>query len=169
MVNELRRQGAEVQTANSAFKVGNIDVAKGDYIIRADQPYRTLIDMYTSVQNYPTANPRPYDDTGWTMQYLRNVKLMTTHEKAIFDEPMTMLTSEAKAAGGVEGSGGTMIVDHTSDNNLISFRFRNANVKMMAAEEDFEADGHKCRAGALIIPNADRARLEPMLKELGLS
>ena len=47
----------------------------GDYIIRADQPYRTLADMYFSVQNYPPANPRPYDDTGWTMQYMRNVKL----------------------------------------------------------------------------------------------
>ena len=40
---------------------------------------------------------------------------------------------------------------------------------MMAAEEDFEAGGHKFRAGAFIIPNADRAALEPQLKELGLS
>ncbi len=31
--------------------------------------------MYFSVQNYPPANPRPYDDTGWTMQYMRDVKL----------------------------------------------------------------------------------------------
>ncbi len=169
MVNELRRQGAEVDTANSAFKVGDVNVAAGDYIIRADQPYRTLVDMYTSIQNYPTANPRPYDDTGWTMQYLRNVKLIKTHEKSIFDEPMTLLTADAKAAGGVDGSGGTLVVEHTSDNNLISFRFRNPSVKMMAAEEDFELNGHKFRAGALIIPNADRARLEPMLKELGLS
>ena len=29
-----------------AFKAGNVDVAAGDYIIRADQPYRTLADMY---------------------------------------------------------------------------------------------------------------------------
>ena len=40
---------------------------------------------------------------------------------------------------------------------------------MLAAEEDFELNGHKFRAGAFIIPNADRAQLEPMLKELGLS
>ncbi len=40
---------------------------------------------------------------------------------------------------------------------------------MLAAEEDFEAAGHKFRAGAFIIPNADRARLEPAMKELGLS
>ena len=45
--------------------------------IRGDQPYRTLAEMYFSVQNYPPQNPRPYDDTGWTFQYMRNVKLQT--------------------------------------------------------------------------------------------
>jgi hypothetical protein len=40
---------------------------------------------------------------------------------------------------------------------------------MLAAEEDFELSGHKFRAGSFIILNADRARLEPQLKDLGLS
>ncbi len=68
LVNELRAQGVEIRRAPAAFKAGNVRVAAGDYVIRADQPYRTLAEMYFSVQNYPTANPRPYDDTGWTMQ-----------------------------------------------------------------------------------------------------
>ncbi len=92
MVNELRRQGVEVHTANSAFKVGNVDVAAGDYIVRGDQPYRTLAEMYFSIQNYPTANPRPYDDTGWTMEYMRNVKLTPLSDKSVLTQPMTMLT-----------------------------------------------------------------------------
>jgi len=169
LINELRHQGAEVHVASSAFTAGGVSVAAGDYVIRADQPYRTLIDMYTSVQNYPPANPRPYDDTGWTMQYMRNVKLTPIHDKAVLDKPMTLLTADARAAGGIEGSGSTIVVSHTSDNNLMTFRFRNADVKMLAAEDDFEAGGHKLRAGSFIIPNADRAKLEPMLKDLGLS
>ena len=75
MVNSLMHQGLEIDTASSAFKAGAVDIAAGDYIVRADQPYRTLADMYFSIQNYPPQNPRPYDDTGWTMQYMRNVKL----------------------------------------------------------------------------------------------
>ena len=114
MVNDLRRQGAEVHRATAAFKAGNVDVAAGDYVIRADQPYRTLVDMYFSVQNYPPANPRPYDDTGWTMPYMRNVKVTAATDKSILDQPMTMLTADAKAAGGVDGSGSTLIVEHTS-------------------------------------------------------
>ena len=82
---------------------------------------------------------------------------------------MTLLTADAKAAGGVDGSGGILVVEHTSDNDLMTFRFKNKDVKMQAAEEDFDLNGRKLRAGAFIIPNADRAALEPQLKDLGLS
>src|SRR5882724_971009 len=125
MVNALRRQGVEVHKATAPYKSGNADIAPGDYVIRADQPYRTVAEMYFSVQNYPTANPRPYDDTGWTMQYMRNVKLTALTDKAVLDRPMSMLTADAKAAGGVDGSGSTIVIEHTSDNSLMSFRFKN--------------------------------------------
>ncbi len=169
MVNALRHQGLEIHQADAAFKAGTVDVAAGDYVVRADQPYRTLADMYFSVQNYPPANPRPYDDTGWTMQFMRNVKLTPITDKAILNQPMTMLAADAKAAGSIAGSGGVLVVDHTTDNALMAFRFKNRDVKMLAAEDDFELNGHKFRAGAFIIPSADRARLEPSIQELGLS
>jgi hypothetical protein len=170
MVNELRRQGIEVHTSDAAFKAGSVEVAAGDYVIRGDQPYHTLLEMYFGVQNYPAANPRPYDDTGWTMQYMRNVKLSGIGDRAVLDRPMTLLTSDAKApGGGVAGNGGTLVVEHTSDNNLMIFRFKNRDVRMEVAEEDFVLDGRKLRAGALIIPHADRAALEPQLTDLGLS
>jgi hypothetical protein len=169
MVNDLRTQGVEISRADSAFKAGTVDVAAGDFIVRADQPYRTLADMYFAVQNYPVGNPNPYDDTGWTMQYMRDVKLVPLTDASVLQKPMTLIASEAHAAGGIDGTGATLIVDHTADNNLTAFRFRNTKLSMMAAEEDFEAGGHKFRAGAFIIPNADRAAIEPQLKELGLS
>ncbi len=169
MVNDLRRQGIEVHKASSAFAAGSTAVAAGDYIIRADQPYRTLADIYFSVQNYPPANPRPYDDTGWTMQYMRDVKVTPVTDKAVLDSAMTLLTADAVAPGGVTGSGPTLVVEHTADNALVTFRFKNRDVKMQVAEDDFDLNGHKFRAGALIIPNADHARLDPMLRDLGLS
>src|SRR4051812_7126992 len=168
-VNELRTQGLEVSKAASAFKAGTLEVKAGDYIVRGDQPFRTLADMYFSIQNYAPQNPSPYDDTGWTFQYMRDLKILPVSEKGILDQQMTMLTGDAKAPGGIEGTGGVLVVDHTGDNTVVSFRFRNKDVKMSAAEEDFELAGHKFRAGSIIVPNADRAKLEPMLKDLGLS
>jgi len=168
-VNELRMQGLEVSRASAAFKAGAVDVKAGDYVIRGDQPFRTLADMYFSVQNYAPQNPSPYDDTGWTFQYMRDIRIAPVGEKAILDQPMTMLTADAKAPGGIEGTGSVLVVEHTADNNLVTFRFKNKDVKMAAAEEDFELAGHKFRAGAIVIANADRTKLEPMLKDLGLS
>ena len=167
LVNALRRQGLEISQATAAFKAGSVDVAAGDYVIRADQPYRTMADMYFSLQNYAPGNPRPYDDTGWTMQLMRNVKLMPVADKGVQAQPMTLVAADVKAPGGIEGTGPVLVVDHTSDNSVVTFRFKHADVKMLAAEEDFTLAGHKFRAGAFIIPNADRAKLEPTLKDLG--
>jgi hypothetical protein len=168
-VNELRRQGLEVHTATSSFRASNVDVRPGDYVIRADQPYRTLADMYFSLQSYSPANPRPYDDTGWTFQLMRNVVVTPVTDRAVLTQPMTLMTAEARATGGISGSGPVLVVEHTADNNLMAFRYRHRDVAMQAAEEDFEAAGRRFRAGAFVIPNADRAKLEPTLRELGLS
>jgi hypothetical protein len=169
LVNALRRQGLEISRATAAFKAGTVDVAAGDYVIRADQPYRTMADMYFSLQNYAPGNPRPYDDTGWTMQLMRNVKLTPVADRSVLERQMTLVEADVKAPGGIEGAGPVLVVDHTSDSNVVTFRFKHADVKMLAAEEDFALAGHKFRAGAFIIPNADRAILEPTLKDLGLS
>ncbi len=169
LVNALRRQGLEISRADAPFKAGAADVAAGDYVIRADQPYRTMAEMYFGLQNYAPANPRPYDDTGWTMQLMRNVKLVPVADKGVLAQPMTFVAADVRAPGGIEGTGPVLVVEHTSDSNVVTFRFTHAGVKMLAAEEDFMLAGHQFRAGAFIIPNADRAALEPTLKNLGLS
>jgi hypothetical protein len=168
-VNELRAQGLEVSRADAAFAAGAIRVEAGDYVIRADQPFRTLADMYFSIQNYPPQNPRPYDDTGWTFQLMRDITILPVTDASILDQHVSLVTANVTAPGGITGEGPVLVVDDTADNNLVTFRFRNAAVKMLAAEEDFELAGHRFRAGAIIVPAADRGTLEPMLKALGLS
>ena len=169
MVNDLRRQGVEISTADAAFTAGKISVKAGDYVIRGDQPYRTLADMYLSVQNYPAANPRPYDDTGWTMQYMRNVALSAVQDPAVLKQPMTLLTADVAPKGVISGAGATILVDHTGDNELVSLRFRLKGTKMMAAEAPFDVDGRHYAAGTFIIPGANRAAVEKVVAELGLS
>jgi hypothetical protein len=168
-VNDLRRQGLEFQVATGAFTVGKIHVEPGDYIVRGDQPYRTLADMYFSLQNFSPANPAPYDDTGWTFPLMRNLTFLEVTDKSLLKAPMRAVTADVTAPGGVSGSGSTVVVDNTTDNTLVTFRFKLANVKMQAAEDAFDADGHHFVAGAFVIPNANRAQLEPVLKQLGLS
>ncbi len=168
-VNELRAQGLEVDTATSAFTAGKVSVKPGDYIIRGDQPYRTIGDMYFALQHFAPGNPAPYDDTGWTFQLMRDITITPIDDKGLLTQPMTLLNTNAVAAGGITGTGSVVVVDNTADNNIAAFRFKFAKTKMQAAEEDFDADGHHFRAGAMIIPSADRAALDASLKKFGLS
>lgn len=168
MLNDLRKQGVEVSRADAAFTAGGVSVAAGDYVIRADQPYRTLVDMYFSVQSYLPTNPRPYDDTGWTMQYMRGVRLMSVKDPAVLQQPMTLLTGDATPVSGITGNGPVVVIDHNGDNKLVALRFRLKGVRMLAARAPFEAGGKTYRAGAFILPSANRATLAPLLAELGL-
>jgi len=168
-VNELLAQGLEFQRASSSFKAGNVQVNAGDYVIRGDQPYRTLADMYFSLQNFAPQNPAPYDDTGWTFPLMRNITVEEVTDKSVLAQAMTPVKSDVTAPGGITGTGNVVAVANTSDNSLVAFRFKFPNVKMQAAEAAFDASGQHFDAGSFIIPNANRAQLEPELHKLGLT
>ena len=55
---------------------------------------------------------------------MRNVKLTPVTDKAVLSQPMTLLTADAKPPGRDRRRGPTLVVDHTTDNKLVSFRFR---------------------------------------------
>ncbi len=167
-VNDLRRQGLEFHVATAPFTAGHVAVKAGDWIVRGDQPYRTLAEMYFSLQNFPVANPSPYDDTGWTFPMMRNMTITPVGDAALLAGPMTAVTADVRAAGGITGSGSVVVVPATRDNALVSLRFRLAKVPMRAAEAAFDVGGRRFAAGAFVIPKANRAQLDPILKELGL-
>ncbi len=169
MVNDLMAQGLEFHRADRAFQAGDVPVQPGDYVVRGNQPFRTIGDIYFSLQRFSLANPRPYDDTGWTFQLMRNLELHEVEDAKVLEQPMTRVTAPVKAPGGVVGRGAVLVVDHTTDNALVTFRFKHAATRMLAAEQDFELDGHQFRAGAFIVPDGERAALEASLTELGLS
>ena len=95
-VNLLRLMGVEVHTATKEFAVRIEKYPAGSYIIRMDQPYSRMADMLMDTQYYNVNDPRPYDDTGWTLGALRNVKTVRVTDKSVLDAPMVMLTSDAK-------------------------------------------------------------------------
>lgn len=50
-----------------------VKFAKGSYIVRMDQPYARLADTLLDVQ-FVRGEEKVYDDTGWTLGYLKNVE-----------------------------------------------------------------------------------------------
>jgi hypothetical protein len=142
----------------------------GSYIIRMDQPYSRFADTLLDTQYYSPRDPRPYDDTGWTLGALANVKTVRVMDTAILNVPMAKVEGNVTVSGGVKGSGhSTYLVNHNGDSVLATFRYRLASVPMEAAEEPFEAAGRKFARGAFVIANADRRQIEAAARELGVS
>ncbi len=176
MVNLLRLMGVEVHTATKDFEVKGQKYTAGSYLIRMDQPYSRMADMMLDTQYYNVNDPRPYDDTGWTLGAMRNVKTVRVTDKGVLDTPMVMLTSDAKVKGKVTGSATTaaFIINHNTDNTLMSLRYKLQNVKMQAAEEPFKVGDRQFNAGSFIIKSEGNAvdlrqQLEAAVTELGLT
>ncbi len=120
-----------------------------------DQPYSRMVDMMLDTQYYSTADPRPYDDTGWTFGALRNVVTLRVVDPLILDIPMTLIDGEVRAVGGVDGNGTAwFVLNANAEPALATLRFRLKDVKMFAAEEPFEVEGVKYSAGSFLIPSS---------------
>jgi len=148
-------------------KAAETVIPAGSYVVRMDQPYSRLADMILDTQYYSARDPRSYDDTGWTLGALRNVKTTRVADLSILSAAMQRV-DKIEAPGGIDGQGTTFVIQHNTDNTLASFRFRLSSVAMEDAEDSFEADGMKFKAGSFILRNADRAQVEKAAKELGI-
>jgi len=153
MVNLLRLMGVEVQTADKEITVKDQKFPAGSYVIRMDQPYSRMADMLLDTQYYNVNDPRPYDDTGWTLGALRNVKTVRVTDKGVLQAPMTLLNRDAKVTGSVVAASAPVayIVNHNAENTLMTLRYKLKDLKIEAAEEAFEAGGQKFNAGSFII------------------
>lgn len=167
----LDRQGVEIHRADKEIKVGKNAFPKGSYIVRMDQPYSRMADMMLDRQYFNIDDPRPYDDVGWTMGPLYNVKTARIEDVEILSRPMTLM-KDIRIPGGIEklkkGKIKAFLINHNADNPLATFRFENTSLKMHAAEKGFEAGKKKFNAGTLIIKAEENAgNLEALLEEKG--
>lgn len=157
MINLLRLMGVEVHTADKEITIKDQKVPAGSYVIRMDQPYSRMADMLLDTQYYNVNDPRPYDDTGWTLGALRNVKTIRVTDKSVLATPMTLLTRDAKVTGSVSTASAPVayVINHNAENTLMTLRFKLKDLKIAAAEEAFEAGGQKFNAGSFIIKASD--------------
>jgi len=173
LVNLLRFHGIEVRRADKPFKAGDADIASGDYLVLLDQPYGPLAKSYFSKQDYGPNDPTPYDDTGWTLQYVRNVALRAINDTTVLHGPTTLLSADARVKGEVTSSNGstTYLIAPTTESGLIQFRLALRDVRMWASEDSFTVAQRTWGRGTTIIPAVAglERRIRPAAESLGLS
>jgi hypothetical protein len=148
----------------------------GSYIIRMDQPYSRMADMMLDTQYYNASDPRPYDDTGWTLGAMRNVTTVRVKDRAVLAAPMELLTADASVRGRLTGpsNASVYVINHNTENTLATLRYRLKDVRMSVAESEFKVGAQNFNAGSFIIrtegnPANLRSQLEAAVTELGLT
>ena len=175
LVNLLKMQGVEVQklTKDAEVKEGKFGI--GSYVVRMDQPYSRMADMLLDTQYYNVNDPRPYDDTGWTLGPLRNVKTVRVKDEKILEATMAMIDGPAKVVGKVDGSGNAaFVVNHTAESANAQLRYRLKDVKFSVADAAFKIGDKSFNAGSFIIksegnPGDLRTKIEKEATQLGLT
>jgi len=142
----------------------------GSYLVRMDQPYSRIADMILDYQYWSPNDPqrRPYDDTAWTFGEFGNVKVARVSEIKVLDVPVKRIAARVTAAGGIHGDGNVFLVNHNSDNALVTLRYKLRNARMDAAEEPFEFQGTKFNRGSFIIRDITAEELRSATSSLGL-
>ncbi|MBV9216763.1 MAG: hypothetical protein JO053_11355 [Acidobacteria bacterium] len=176
LLNVLKMQGIEVSRLTSDVEVKEGKFGAGSYVIRMDQPYSRMADMLLDTQYYNVTDPAPYDDTGWTLGPLHNVKTVRVKDEKILDAPMTLTAAgPIKVTGKADGGGGAAIViNHTGESAIAQLRFRLPDVKFSSAEAPFKIGDTNYNAGSYIIkPDGQPAgfadRLKAAVIDLGLT
>src|SRR5438309_282879 len=113
--------------------------AAGSYFVRMDQPYSRIADMLLDYQYWSPNDPQKsvYDDTAWTFGELGNIQVIRVTDVKVLDAAMERVNGEVRAAGGIKGSGSVYVINHNTDNALITLRYRFKEAAMEAAEEPF--------------------------------
>jgi hypothetical protein len=171
LVNLFRLQGTEVHVASSdfTFKDGAADVAvkAGDWVVKLDQPYSGFPRSVLSIQKFKAEDPKPYDDTGWTLDLLRHIVTLKVQDSTVLSKPMTMLTADAKVDGTVSGAGATLVVKHVGDWRSAMLAWKAAPAKVSVADSAFTVEGKSYPAGTWLV--ADGAPAREAVKALGMT
>jgi hypothetical protein len=131
--------------------------------------------MLLDTQYYNVNDPEPYDDTGWTLGPLRNVRTVRVKDENILKASMSLIDGPAKVVGKIDGNGSAgFVVNHTGESAIAQLRYRLPDVKFASAETAFKIGKKDFNAGTYLIKadgnSADvRSRLEKEVTALGLT
>jgi hypothetical protein len=113
---------------------------KGSYIIRMDQPYSRLADAMLDVQ-YVRGSEQVYDDTGWTLGYLKNLDFKRVANPEVLKVKTQSYQSAAPAS--------PRILANAADTDFARLAFAAKSARI--TDEETTLDGKKYPAGSLVL------------------
>ena len=174
LLEVLRTGGVELHRAQGPFEAEGRSFAAGSHVIRMTQPASAFAKTVLEVQRYPDIRPeaggppqKPYDVTAHTLPLLMGVDVVTARKP--FAAELAAAGTLAAPEGRVDGRGRFLALGHKTAELQALARLLRAGVPVRWALEAFADAGRRFEAGTLLVPAEARGKLEPIVRQLGLT
>ena len=144
-----------------------VSVRTGDWIVRMDQPYTALVRTVLAIQRYRPDDPSPYDDTGWSLDQLRNVTAYTVADSTVLTRPMRLLDADVRVDGSITSDGATLAIPALGDWRSATLPWRLRGTSVSVADTAFTVGGTRYSAGTYLVRNTSAA--QDAVRALGLT
>jgi hypothetical protein len=171
MIGRLLSQRIEVGRLTADLEVAEGRFAKGDWIVRMDQPYRNYAVDVLEPQSFPAESENlPYDDVSWAFPVGFGVRALRIDDPRALRARAEPVRAGEPRPGAVTGDGAVFLIRDVGQESLLAARARLASFEVGIAEAPFRADGVDYPAGSWIVPRREgvRATLEATARELAL-
>jgi hypothetical protein len=167
LLSLLHRHGIEIHQVDEAFTMTTnwppskkdakeaepVKFAAGSYVIRMDQPYSRLADTLLDVQ-YVRGEEKVYDDTGWTLGYLKNVEVRRVVNPDVLKLKMRFW-AVTEVAPARKMSTTTLAIANHAETALAQLRYAVPNARILVADEEFKAGKQTFPAGTILVDEVE--------------
>lgn len=173
LVETLLGQRIEVQTLDENVRLDETSYARGDYLVRLDQPYGDFAQSLLEPQHFPEDAPyTPYDDVAWTLPMLYGVEANRVDNDAVFGTRATLVADAPAVDAGTPRRSAAYVIPATASATSLAARFRLGDVDVYAADTSFTVRGRDCARGTWLVTGGDADSLYEAVRvvsqELGL-
>ena len=168
LIDLVIEQGIEVSIAEAKGTFGDTVVAKGDAVIKLNQPYGPFAKSLFENQKFPEkVDVPPYDDVAWTLGLMRGVKTQFVEDAGVLDLKTSVQESGAKfyAPTNVPKKAKFYAVAHKGQEGIGELRFALAGTKMQATAAEVKIGKKIFPAGTIFIDasTVDKAALQAVV------
>jgi len=162
MINVLRLGGIDVEQTTAPFTEGAKEYAAGSFVIRGAQPFEPYVkdllspQVYPDMRLYPGGPPkRPYDITGWTLNYQMGVKVdRLTHAVTVATSRVDVAAPPAASVPTVGGASSFAIDPRANDAFVVVNRLLKAGGAVYRTTTPVKVGSEEWPAGTFIAPRS---------------
>ncbi|PCJ27078.1 MAG: peptidase [SAR86 cluster bacterium] len=173
MVAALGRHAIEIQQVTADGEYGDVEIKRGDLLVKLNQPYGPLAKTLFENQDFPKdVEVPPYDDVSWTFGLVYGVDVEAIDDEDVllhvadsFNQDEAFLSSTDLPRGN-----GIWVIPNNGQRELGPARFALGDMTVLVAEEEFEVGRDSYPAGSLLLDmnELDRDRVSAVLSETNL-